>query len=118
VTGGGETASGTAAATSWSVEAMSAATVVDETELICVSGPSSPGLSTRTEMEMLHPLQLAGSTGAAASDPQLQFQFQSHSGVDEVGVIELDPTEPSEQFQLQFQTQFTDPTFPRSGKAI
>lgn len=83
----------------------SSATVVDEVVMLCVTGPSSPGLSTRTEIVVLHPEQVLGSTGAAdGADTQLQFQFHVHCADDD-GVIELVPVELSEQFQFQFQTQ-------------
>jgi hypothetical protein len=77
----------------------------DETVTVCVSGPSSPGLRTRTETEMLHPEQLAAA-GPPASVPQLQFQFQFQPPDAGPGLPELDPPEGSEQFQFQFHVQF------------
>jgi hypothetical protein len=77
----------------------------DETVTVCVSGPSSPGLRTRTETEMLHPEQLAAA-GPPPSVPQLQFQFQSQPPDVGPGLPELVPPEGSEQFQFQFHVQF------------
>ena len=76
----------------------------DEMVTVCVEGPSSPGLRTRTETEMLHPEQPAAA-GPAASVPQLQFQFQSQPPEAGPGLLELVPPEGSEQFQFQFQVQ-------------
>ena len=98
-TGAGSTADVTACST----EEISAAWLADETDVLCVTGPSSPGLSTRTEMAILQPEQAARSGGAAEPDPQFQFQFHVHCD-EEDGLIELVPVEPSEQFQFQFQT--------------
>ena len=43
-----------------------------------MTGPSSPGLSTRTEMAMLQPEQAAGPGAVTEPDPQFQFQFHVH----------------------------------------
>ena len=51
---------------------------VDETEVLWMTGPSSPGLSTRTEMAMLQPEQAAGPGAVTEPDPQFQFQFHVH----------------------------------------
>ena len=75
-----------------------------ETVVDWITGPSSPGLSTRTEIEMLQPEQVTGSGGAAVS-PQLQFQFQVIPDAD-AGTVGIAPVESSEQFQFQFQTKF------------
>jgi hypothetical protein len=77
----------------------------DEMVTLCVSGPSSPPLRTRTETEMLHPEQPAAA-GPPASVPQLQFQFQSQPPEPWPGAPVLVPPEESEQFQFQFQVQF------------
>ena len=77
----------------------------DEMVTLCVSGPSSPGLRTRTEIEMLHAVQPAPA-GPPASVPQFQFQFQSQPPVADPGLPELVPSEGSEQFQFQFHVQF------------
>jgi hypothetical protein len=77
----------------------------DEMVTVCVDGPSSPGLRTRTETEMLHPEQPAAA-GPPASVPQLQFQFQSQPPAAGPGLLELVPPEGSEQFQFQFHVQF------------
>ena len=61
--------------TSSSTGAISPAIFVDETEVPWMTGPSSPGLNTRTEIAMLQPEQAAGVTEA---DPQFQFQFHVH----------------------------------------
>jgi hypothetical protein len=116
-TGGGLGGTGTAASASCMVEEISSATDVVVAPVLCVSAPSSPGLSTRTEIEMLHPKHAPRSGGDCAPEPQLQSQFQTHpEPEDEAGVIELAPTESSEQFQLQFQTQVTGPLSPKSGR--
>ena len=88
----------TAFETSW-------AALDDEMVTLCVSGPSSPGLRTRTEIEMLHAVQPAPA-GPPASAPQFQFQFQSQPPVAGPGLPELVPSEGSEQFQFQFHVQF------------
>jgi hypothetical protein len=98
-TGAGSTADVTACST----EEISPVLLADETDVLCVTGPSSPGLSTRTEMAILQPEHAARSGAAPEPDPQLQFQFHVHCD-DEEGLIELVPVEPSEQFQFQFQT--------------
>ena len=77
----------------------------DEMVTLCVSGPSSPGLRTRTETEMLHAVQPAPA-GPPASVPQFQFQFQSQPPVADPGLPKLVPSEGSEQFQSQFHVQF------------
>ena len=77
----------------------------DEIVTLCVTGPSSPGLRTRTEIEMLHCVQPAAA-GPPASVPQFQFQFQSQPPVADPGPPELVPSEGSEQFQSQFHVQF------------
>jgi hypothetical protein len=82
--------------------------LTEETVVLWVTGPSSPGLSTRTEIEMLQPEQVAGSGGAAVS-PQLQFQFQVDPGAD-AGAGDIVPVESSAQFQFQFHTQFCGST--------
>jgi hypothetical protein len=95
---------------------MSWPTAVEVAPVPCINGPSSPGLSTRTEIEMLHPMQAARSGGDGGPDSQLQSQFHSHSDdVDATGVMWVVPSESSEQFQLQFQTQSTGPIALRSG---
>jgi hypothetical protein len=82
------------------------ATLVDEARMLWVTGPSSPGLSTRTEMVVLHPEQALGSRAVARVGPQFQFQFHVHCEDDEDdGVTVLVPVDPSEQFHVQFQTQ-------------
>ena len=72
-----------------------------------MTGPSSPGLRTRTEIAVLHAEHALGSRAAAGAAPQFQSQFQVHCDVDDEGVTELVPVELSEQFQVQFQTQLT-----------
>jgi hypothetical protein len=83
----------------------SVAALVDATAFVWLTLPSSPGLSTRTEMERLHEAQLGGSAAGAAASLQSQFQFQTQSADPEVGRSVLDPVESSVQFQFQFQTQ-------------
>jgi hypothetical protein len=102
-TGAATGAGSTADVTACSTEEISPALLPDETDVLWVTGPSSPGLSTRTEMAMLQPEQAARSGAAAEPDPQLQFQFHVHCD-DEDGLIELVPVELSEQFHVQFQT--------------
>ena len=113
----GGSGGGTSISASCTVEAIPSARAVGIVTMLCVSGPSSPGLRTRTEIEMLHPEHAPRSGGDAAPEPQLQFQFQTHSD-DEDGVIELVPNESSAQFQFQFHTQFTGAAEPKSGRVI
>ena len=84
-TGAGSTADVTACST----EEISPVLLADETDVLCVTGPSSPGLSTRTEMAMLQPEQAARSGAAAEPDPQLQFQFHVQFQTHVCGVTEL-----------------------------
>jgi hypothetical protein len=84
----------------------SSATLVDEFVMLWITGPSSPGLSTRTEIVVLHPEQAPGSSAAARAGPQFQSQFHVHcEDDDDDGVIVLVPVDPSEQFHVQFHTQ-------------
>jgi len=64
--------------TSCSTAAISPATLADESELLCTTDPSSPGLNTRTEITMLQPEHAARSGTAAEPAPQFQVQFHVH----------------------------------------
>jgi hypothetical protein len=96
---------------------MFSAVLIEDTVVVCVTGPSSPGLRTLTEIEMLQPAHPAGDDGAVDPVPQSQFQFHTHWGDDDVGDIVLGPSEASEQFHCQFHTQFTEGNTLGSGRA-
>jgi hypothetical protein len=104
--GGSGSAISALCASSCSADERFSATLVDEVRMLWVTGPSSPGLRTRTEMVVLHPEQALGSRAAARVGPQFQLQFHVHCEDEEDdGVIVLVPVDPSEQFHVQFQTQ-------------
>jgi hypothetical protein len=66
------------AGTLCSTAAISPAMLADETEVLWMTSPSSPGLNTRIEIAMLQPEQVARSGTAVEPDPQSQIQFHVH----------------------------------------
>jgi hypothetical protein len=93
--------------------------LVDDDAMLWVTGPSSPGLSTRTEIVVLHPEHAPGSRAAATAGPQFHTQFHVHCEEDDdEGVIELVPVESSEQFHVQFHTQLVGKTELDSGVTL
>jgi hypothetical protein len=99
-----------ACVTVWVTSEMFVAMLVDEVVLLCVTGPSSPGLNTRIEMFVLHIEHGAGGGAVLAgawvleSQPQFQFQIQALPGP-VGGGPGLDSLDVPPQSQFQFQTQ-------------
>ena len=91
--------------------------LVEESTVVWVTSPSSPGLKTRIETAMLQ-AEHDWVSDEVEAGPQFQTQFHVHVGDDEAGAVELVPTEPSVQFHCQFHTQLSDGSDPVSGKTL
>jgi hypothetical protein len=90
--------------------ATSAAAAAVDVTIDCVRSPVSPGLPTRTEMAMLHDVQMvipATSSGGGGS-AQAQCQFRTIVVAPAGGVGTAGTPSPASQFQNQFQMKVCD----------